>query len=67
MTWFKNERRLELASEYPQVKSFAQGRTIIEKNSTTKALRKQIYSVKRMRQRSEKYKANNIKSYLIES
>ena len=44
-----------------------QGRTIIEENSTTKALQKWIYSVKRMRQRSEKYKANNIRSYLIES
>ena len=67
MIQFRNERWLALTSEYPQVKAFAQGRTIIEENSTTKALRKWIYSVKRIRQRSEKYKVNDIRSYLIES
>ena len=54
-------------SDYLQVKAFTQSRSIVEENSITKPLRKWIYSVKKIRQRSKKYKASNIRGYLIES
>ena len=52
-----------LKSEYLQVKLFASSRAIAIEQSTTKAIRKWIYCLRKIKSRIEKYKISDIRCY----
>ena len=60
--WYDAEYQVALESEYPQVKKFRM-RKINKQTITNKALLKWIYSLRKIKSRSEKYFLSNIRYY----
>ena len=60
--WYDTEYQVVLESEYPQVKKFRM-RKINKQTSTNKALLKWIYSLRKIKSRSEKYSLSDIRCY----
>ena len=60
------EHRYVLISDYIQVEAFVMNQIITVEQSSTKALRKWIYSVRKIKSQSEKYETTDIRCYFEE-
>ena len=66
MEWYENEKQTTINSEIPQVKMFALNRVIAADQYSTKAIKKWIYCLQKIKSRSEKFPASNIRCYFSE-